>query len=327
MNDWGVIGHDAAVRRLQASIAGGQLAQAMLIVGPPSVGKATLAQALTRALLGVDERTRRLVDLGRHPDMLSLQPEAERESIGIEPARVWLKALTMAPIEGAWRIGSIGNDFPPTDEAQNAVLKTLEQPPRAVVMVIVADSVDTLLPTIVSRCQVISLRPAPFDDVRAALRQRGASDEAAQRIARLARGRVGWALDALQDESLLVERDARIADLERLLRAGAAERFAYADKLAKKKDKAARADRTPVRVVLDEWLLFWRDVAAGYGATPTDRLRNADRVDLLEEVRRRISLLDARRLLELHARTIYNIERNANARLSLDVLVMNLPRL
>lgn len=327
MNDWSVIGHDAAVRRMQAALANGQMAQAVLIVGPRAVGKSAFAHALVRALLGTDERTRRLVDAGRHPDLLSLQADADKETVGIEPARLWLKSLMLAPVEGRWRVGIIGDECPPTDEAQNAILKTLEQPPRAVVMVLVARSVDALLPTIVSRCQVIALRPAPFDEVRAALQHRGASEDAAARIARLARGRVGWALRAFEDGALLEDRSARIADLERLLHGGAAERFAYADKLSKKKDKAARAEEAPLRAALEEWLLFWRDVAAGFGSTTANQFRNADRRDLLDAIRRRISLQDTRRLLQLHTRTIRNIERNANARLSLDVLLMNLPRL
>jgi DNA polymerase-3 subunit delta' len=327
MNEWGVIGHDAVVRRLQAAIAGRQTAQANLIVGPASVGKTTLAHAFTCALLGVDERTRRLLDAGRHPDVLALRPEEDKNSIGIDPTRAWLRQMTLAPVEGAYRVGLIGHEQAPTEEAQNAILKTLEQPPPSVVIVITALSVDELLSTIVSRCQVIGLRPAPYESVRTVLCARGASDESADRIARLARGRVGWALAALDDERVLVERDARVDELEGLLRGGATERFAFADKLSKKKDKSASADESPVRVVLGEWLLFWRDVAASFGRVSTQSLRNSDRQALLQSVRERISLIEVRRILELHTHTMQNIERNANVRLSLDVLLMNLPRL
>ena len=320
MNNWGGIGHDPVVRRLQAAIERGQVAQSNLIVGPSSVGKTTLAHALARTLLGTDERTRRLVDIGRHPDVLQLQAEKDKESIGIDPAREWLRTLTLAPVEGRYRVGVVGSEFPMTEEAQNAVLKTLEQPPPSIVLVIVAGSVDDLLSTIVSRCQVISLRPAAYGDVCAALIERGAAEERAGRIARLARGRVGWALRAMKDESVLEERDERVVELERMLRAGATERFACAEKLAKKDD-------AHVRAMLDEWLLFWRDVAAASGAAALANLRNADRSEFLESVRRRTSLAEVRRILELHTRTMRNIERNANVRLSLDVLLLNLPKL
>lgn len=326
MNDWGVIGHDAVVRRLQAAIARGHMAQANLFVGPTSVGKATLARAVARALLGVDERTRRMVDADRHPDVLRLLPVEEKQSLGIDPARAWLKSLTLAPVEGRVRVGIIGNELPLTEEAQNAVLKTLEEPSRAAVMILIANHADEFLSTIVSRCQLIALRPAPLADVAEALETRGVEAAAAARIARLSRGCVGWALRAVADESLLEERDARVAELESLLRAGATERFNYADKLARKKDKSL-GEAGPVRAVLGEWILFWRDVAAAYGAGPNGRLRNADRTALIEALRGRLSLAEVRRILEMHTRTIRNIDRNANARLSLDVLLMNLPRL
>jgi hypothetical protein len=79
--------------------------------------------------------------------------------------------------------------------------------------------------------------------------------------------------------------------------------------------------------VLGEWLLFWRDVAASFGSVSAQSLRNSDRRALLQSVRERITLVEVRRILELHTHTMQNIERNANVRLSLDVLLMNLPRL
>ncbi|MCS6847114.1 MAG: DNA polymerase III subunit delta' C-terminal domain-containing protein [Anaerolineae bacterium] len=321
MNDWGVIGHDWAVRRLQRAIERGQLAQSHLFVGPPSIGKATLALAVARALLGRDDRSRALVTQRRHPDLLWVEPPDDGEAIKVDQIRELLHALTLAPVESRHRVAVVNDAHLITDSGQNAILKTLEEPNPSVVIVLIAPNTDTLLPTIVSRCQLLNLRPAPVHAVEEALLSRGAPSERAAFVARLSRGRIGWALRAVEDEAMLQARAERLNDLRALLAADRTQRFAYAEKLA-------RAEPAHIAQTLEDWLLLWRNVAraAGRGASP-DALVNADQREWIAQLASALPIPQIAALLRATGQTLQYLDRNVNARLALDVLLLKLPRL
>ncbi len=321
MNDWDIIGHDWAVRRLRRAIEQGQLAQSHLFVGPPSIGKATLALALARALLGHNDRARALVNQRRHPDLLWVEPADEGEAIKVEQIRELLHALTLAPVESRHRIAIVNDAHLITESGQNAILKTLEEPNPSVVIVLTAPNTDTLLPTIVSRCQLLNLRPAPVRAVEEALLARGVAGERAALIARLSRGRIGWALRAIEDDAMLEARAERLRDLRDLLTAGRTQRFAYAEKLA-------RAEPSHVAQTLEDWLLLWRDVARATGreASP-EALVNADQRDWIAQLANALSIAQVAALLRAISQTLQYLDRNVNPRLALDVLLLKLPRL
>jgi DNA polymerase-3 subunit delta' len=318
MNDWGIIGHDWAVKRLSSAIASGQLAQSHLFVGPPAIGKAALAKATARAVLGHDERTRRLVDGNKHPDLAWLQPDGD--SIKVEQVRELLHALTLAPVESRRRVAIIDGAHLMTDNGKNAILKTLEEPNPTVVIILIAPGVDAVLPTISSRCQVLNLRPAPLTDIEQALIERGQGSDRAEFIARLSRGRAGWALRAIADESLLEARHQRLDDLMALIGSNRTARFAFAEKLAK-------ADAEDINATLDAWLLLWRDVTRVAGGDDVHLVLNADRRDAIVALAEQTDVTTASAMQHAISETQQHIDRNVNARLALDVLLLKMPRL
>ncbi|BCX05658.1 MAG: DNA polymerase III subunit delta' [Candidatus Roseilinea sp.] len=321
MNDWGVIGHDWAVRRLQRTIERGQLAQSHLFVGPPAVGKATLALALARALLGGDDRSRALVNQRRHPDLLWVEPTGDGETIKVDQIRELLHALILAPVESRHRVAVVNDAHLITDSGQNAILKTLEEPNPSVVIVLIAPNTDTLLPTIVSRCQSLNLRPAPVHAIEEALLAQGVARERAALIARLSRGRIGWALRAVEDDEVLEARAERLNDLRTLLAANRTQRFAYAEKLA-------RAEPARIAQTLEAWLLLWRDVARVVGRdAPTEALVNADQREWIARLANALSVAQIVALLRATGQALQYLDRNVNARLALDVLLLKLPHL
>jgi DNA polymerase III subunit delta' len=314
---WRVIGHDWAVQRLNSAISRGQLAQSHLFVGPQGIGKATLARAAARMLIGRDERARKLIDAGRHPDLSWLAPEGD--SIKIDAVRELLRTLNLAPVEATHRVAIIDQVQTMHDTAKNVLLKTLEEPNPRVIMILIAPSVESVLATISSRCQVLNLRPVTMSAVQAALVARGTAPERAAQLARLARGRVGWALNALADETLLESRVERVDQLRMLLSAGATERFAFSEKLAKR-------DGDEIRALLDEWLLFWRDVGQLAGGAADAPLRNTDQAPWLRSVAEAVnpSIVHAQMKALTHA--AQRIDQNVNARLTLDALLLHLPK-
>ena len=318
MSDWGIVGHRWAVRRLQSAIARGQLAQSHLFVGPPNIGKAALALATARALLGRDARACALVDQRRHPDLLWTSPPAEGETIKVEQVRELLHGLTLAPVESSHRVAVVDDAHRMTESSKNALLKTLEEPNPAVVIILIAPSTEVMLPTIVSRCQVLNLRPLTIQDVEQALRTRGVEPERAALIARLSQGRMGWALRAAEDETCLAARAAHLDDLRMLLAANRTRRFAYAEKLA-------QADYAQIVEALENWLLLWRDVLRA--AAQSSHLVNVDQRDWIAALSEALAPAQVAQVVRDISDTLRHLERNANARLALDVLMLKLPQL
>lgn len=191
-----VIGHAGVLALLESEL--NHPAQAYLFVGPESVGKATVALRFAAALLGGDgdERARRLALSGTHPDLRILEPEGAT-SLGVEQAREVVSRASMAPVESSRTVFLFPDAGAMTDQASNALLKTLEEPSASVVFLLVAESEDDFPPTVASRCRSIHMGRVPSAELIEALEQRGLSTRDAQGVAVVAGGRPGLALSLM----------------------------------------------------------------------------------------------------------------------------------
>jgi DNA polymerase-3 subunit delta' len=330
---WNVIGHEWAVEMLQRDVAQDRARHAYLLTGPAGIGKRTLAADFARALLcqAADPpcgqcRSCQLAARGRHPDLLTVEPVMSGKSvrtvkIKIEPVRQMINDLALKPVEARRRVARLLRFDSANGESMNAFLKTLEEPPGQTVILVTAERADDLLPTIVSRCAVVPLRPLPLETVRSALITNWlVPAERADLLAHLAQGRLGWAVRMHADDAALAARQQALDDLSTLLAASRVARFAYAERLAKE----TSTDR--IQETLDLWQSLWRDVLLAGAGAPSP-LANPDREAEVHRLAQAVAPAAAREVMLGLRRTAGLLEQNANARLALEVCLLDWPRL
>jgi len=319
---WQVVGHKWAVDLLNRALASGRVGHAYLLTGPPQIGKKSLALNFAQALNCLDEERPcgqclacRKIAHGSHPDVQLI--EGEGGSLKIDQMRTLQHEAALSPLEGRWKVYIIRQMEQATAEAANCLLKTLEEPPAHVILLLTASQADALLPTIVSRCQVLNLRPLANETVQRALQGRwGVDAERARLLARLSGGRLGWAVAASQNDTILARREKHLNEMMKLMGQGRVERLGYAQQLSRNPEAAPE--------LLHLWLSWWRDLLLA-ASDSSAGIINIDREDALRAQAQRYSLGQVRDFVEALRAAAWRLEHNANTRLTLEVLTLSLP--
>jgi DNA polymerase-3 subunit delta' len=329
--DWHIYGHDWAVTLLRAHAAGGSLRHAYLLAGPEGVGRRTLATRFAMALncttppepgsfCGECRECRQIAALA-HPDLSLLTPTEGHKDILIDQVRDLQHTLALAPYAAKYRIALLPNFQRANTQAANALLKTLEEPPERVVMLLTADALEHLLPTIISRCEVIRLRPASITDAAAFLQSsQGLPADQADLLAHLTSGRIGAAIRLAEDPEALTHRREHLEVFLELLSAPRQDRFKLAERLAKSYDSA----RANAAEVIPLWLSFWRDVFVRSSGADLP-LVNLDLEPAVDQVAVMVSPQGARALVIAHEEALDQLDANANVRLLLEALMLRWP--
>lgn len=223
---WKVWGHDHAVREMQSAVARGAR-HAYILSGYHHVGKTALALEFARALLceappapglscGACSTCRRIAR-GTHPDVsvhdLQRQQQssdkastAKNLSLTIATVREISSGIALRPMEARLRIVIVDDVETMQETAQEAFLKTLEEPPPYAVVLLLTTDAELLLETIRSRAMTIQLQTVPTATIAGMLRASGVAEEQGKAVAVASVGRPGWAIRALEDEQMLVQR-------------------------------------------------------------------------------------------------------------------------
>ena len=327
-NNWNLTGHEWAVDMLKKHVIHGTTRHAYLFSGPPGLGRRTLALRFAQAVncqtpvsAGIPCGTCRdckQIEAMQHADLSIVQADSEGGTLKVDQIREVRKSITYKPYQSKYRVALFLRFQEANDNAANALLKTLEEAPSYAVLILTADNPEQLLPTILSRCEVLRLRPLKIEDVKKDLESRGVESGRAKLIAHISGGRPGYARRLVRDDLLLEKREERLNDLLTLLPASRVEKFKYADQLSKDKDS--------MRQTILFWLSYWRDVLLRVAGAETP-LVNIDRNMEIEFIAGRLDLSTARKVVSEHESALEKMDRNVNSKLLLEVLLMDLPQM
>ena len=333
--DWGLIGNEQVVTGLKRHIVEHQVRHAYLFTGPNAIGKRTLGLRFTQALNCERPgrpgdfcspgdpaacRVCRAVPQGMDPDLHILTPQ---ESIRVDEIRLLQSRLALAPYGGRWRVALLPDFHQATASSANAMLKTLEEPPSRVVLLLTSPEQELLLPTVVSRCEVVALRAVATTTIARALLERGATPERAELLAAVADGRPGRAIALAEDSAAAEERTAALRDFSDLMQMDLNQRFATVERLIGKGELPDQRRR--VESTLLEWMSLWRDlVHQGYGAELVSR--NPDFAPAVGARASQLTAGERQSTFRSLAASLQAVEANANLRLTLEVLLLDLPR-
>lgn len=328
---WDIVGHDHTINTLRRAIASQRVRHAYLFTGPEHIGKTLLARRFAQTLLctgGADPTAAplnpcmnclscRKVLHNNHPDIHYIARPPDRQFILIEQVRALQSDSARRTLEGRRNIFIIEGMHEMNLQAANCLLKTLEEPEPDVVLLLTAPDPGLLLPTILSRVQQVPMHLLTTELIRQALQERWqvASEDAAL-ISALAAGRMGWAVQAVEKDELLNERQAQLETLTRVPSLSRVQRFDLAQKLSAESDK--------IRGVLELWLLWWRDLIL-VDNNCLDLVVNVDMRGLLQKHAARISPAESMRMIRSIMRTLEALDQNVNARLALEVLMLDVP--
>jgi DNA polymerase-3 subunit delta' len=338
-----MIGHSWAIEYLRRSIMGGRTAHAYLISGPAQVGKALLALRLAQALNCEQAspaqpdpclvcRSCRRIERGNHPDVriaglasqaigLKAEEAARQRDLKIDTIREWQADINLRPYEGQRRVFILHDAERMSEAAANAMLKTLEEPPPYATMVLIANTAGDLLPTIVSRCQPIKLRPINRTLLAEELiRMRSVSARDAALLAAWSGGRPGWALHMIDLPAELAARQGQLDQLAGLSSLPRAEALRWAEEQAKLFRGGEQAN---VYAALEIWQGWWRDVLL-IAANCSEAITHIDRIDDLKQAAQRYSIPTIHALLKRIGATSQQLRENVNPQLAIENILLHL---
>ena len=329
-DNWGLIGHQAAVTTLRNALASGRLAQAYLFTGPQGVGKSMLARTLAGAVncrgeeppCGECPQCPRILQ-GIHSDVTELSLGAGERELSIEAVRELQHSLHLRPFEGRMRVAIIQEAEHLSTEAANALLKVLEEPPPESMLILTSAAEDSILPTLRSRCQRIALDPVPTAPlVRAMEEQHGLNAADARRIAAYAQGCPGRALGALERPEVFEQLEERFQTLRSLLEGDTAARLQLAGSTGPQQE----SQREALQALLQVWLLWWRDLLLVQNDCQAGIVYVQETLHY-QQYGAQLNPSEVALALAALRTALRRVEQNANPRLVMDTLALALPQL
>jgi len=188
-----ILGHEKQINFLKEILNSGKIPHAFLFCGREKLGKRKIALEISSLILNASYQN--------HPDFFYVEPI--KNQISIEQIRELIWKISLKPFKSKYKVAIVDSAHKMTLEAQNCFLKTLEEPKGDSVIILISESENLLLPTIVSRCQKIKFFPVEREKIENFLKEKGVNQEKIEKILKFAQGRPGMAIELLENEKKL----------------------------------------------------------------------------------------------------------------------------
>jgi len=268
------------------------MSHAYLFSGPEKIGKRTLAVEFTKKLFKEN------ITKKQHPDFILIEPQ--KKEIQISQIRECIWKLSLTPSVAPFKIAIINDAHCLNAEAQNSLLKTLEEPKGQAVLFLITDYPERLFPTILSRCQTLKFYPVKKEEIENYLKNQKIAQNKIEEIVKNSAGKPGLAIDFLLNPDKLKTQKEKISDLVKILDSDLAYRFQYANDLSREPQNLKDA--------LSVWLAYFRDILISNVAHISQKKYSFDKL---------------RDITKLIQETNFLISTtNVNPRLALEILMM-----
>jgi len=330
---WDIVGHQKVIQHLQGSLDKGQLAQSYIFSGPAHLGKKLIVEKFVASILCHDDHPGskekipcqkclpcKQLEKNIHPDVYWVKREEDKKAIVIEQIRDLKSKLSLSSFLNSYKIAVIEEADRMNEEAQNALLKILEEPTKKTILILITSDYTLLLPTIISRCRLIKFRPVKTELVYNYLIGLGATRPQAINISHLAAGRQGLAIDYFQNQELLENYKKELEIFFDLFEGDLVDKFNLVDALIKENLEYAE-NAVLVKETLSQWQLILRD-AINLKAGLNDLVMHGFFQNKLQKLIDHCALAKLVALIKNIDQVKRYVDRNVNLKLALENLVL-----
>ena len=299
-------GQRFAKKYLINSIKSNMISHAYMFEGPSGVGKNTMARELAATLLEME-------NLFNSPDYIEITPDGN--SIKIAQIRKLQSDILVKPYK-SYKIYVIDEAQKMTVEAQNALLKTLEEPPKYAIIILITNNKESLLDTIKSRCEIIKFTPIPLVEVADYLTQTGVDKNRASLLANFSRGSMQKAIELSESEDFHIMRDEVQKYVETFLTGSMLDIMDIQSSIEKYKDN--------ITYVLDLLVNYFRDIMMVKENVDSSMIINLDRLVFIKNMSTKITYSQLSKIIDIIEETKNKLRSNCNFNISIQVMTLNI---
>lgn len=306
-----IIGHETIKKQIENSIAEGKFSHAHLIVGEDGLGKSLIGKEIALKVLG-KEVNRSYVDI------MEWRAEKNKQSIGINEVRDIIKEINKKPFEGDKKVIIIYEAHIMTTEAQNAFLKTLEEPPKGVTIILLSENLGLILETIKSRCQIHKLRRLNFEEMKKYIIREcpNITDEEVKQLISFSEGVPGRCKLLLEDESF---KDIRNITMEILLSLNSNEKHAIKDY-----EVFFNKYKNKWNETIECFISYLRDAVVYKEVGNVEFIINNDKIEEIKKLSNRYSFKELNKIVDVIMNTREKLERKVNLALAFDIMLLKM---